>query len=334
MNSLPRFLAAACVVLTALAAFPLNAAAQDGGGALADSLQHLLNASGVRSVSDTTEAGIRTPPPSNVDYWRLAAVGGTAVSTLGATYLYLQDTWWKDGTTKFHLDSGNDLHYAKNLDKLAHFYGGIIAADLSYGALRWAGLTETQAHWYGVLFAAFIQAAIEVKDGFSPRWGFSLYDVGLGTLGSLYPVAQYYFEPLRNVDIKFSYYQHTSKYFTKIKTDGTGTWNDDYINQTYWASVKVHKFLPHRWQKYYPAWLALAAGIGVDENLTGVVDQNKPGYDRGNLELYLALDVDITAILPSDSPVWETIMRYLNYIKFPAPAVRLTPGIIWYGVYF
>jgi VanZ family protein len=297
-----------------------------------DSVRDMITSGGIRSLSDTTEGLITPVKKDELDYWRLSAVIGTAVSTLGASYLYLQDTWWKDNDPDFRFDTGNDLHYAHNLDKAAHFYGGIIAADLSYGALRWAGMTQEQALWYGVLFGAFIQAAIETKDGYSPRWGFSLYDVGIGTLGSLYPVAQYYIPSLANIDIKFSYWQRNRKYFTDIKPDGQ--FIDDYINQTYWASVKVNNFLPASWQDGYPDWLAFAVGLGVDHNLSGWSDPDHPEYNQGNLELYLALDVDLTAVLPSDSPVWGAVMKYLNYIKFPAPAVRITPSVIWYGLYF
>lgn len=271
---------------------------------------------------------------SRIDPFRLGIVAGVAASSLGMSYVFVQNQWWGGEKGKLHLDTGNDLIYAKNIDKAAHFFGGLIAADLSYEALRWSGMTEEQALWYGAGFGTFVQIGIELKDGYSPRWGFSLVDVGTGTLGSLFPVAQYYVEPLQNIDIKFSYWQRTRKYFTEIKTDGNGTFNDDYINQTYWASVKVNNFLPQSIEPYYPDWLAFAVGFGVDDKITGWTDESKEGYGEGNIELFLALDVDITALFPSDSPFWESVKHYLNYIKFPAPAVRISPSVIWYGLYF
>ena len=44
--------------------------------------------------------------------------------------------------------------------------------------------------------------------------------------------------------------------------------------------------------------------------------------------------MDVTKILPSDNVLWEGVKRVLNYIKFPAPAIRLTPSAVWYGLYF
>ncbi|MDH7516431.1 MAG: hypothetical protein QHI48_11230, partial [Bacteroidota bacterium] len=134
------------------------------------------------------------------------------------------------------------------------------------------------------------------------------------------------------LDVKMSYWERSDKYFTVIKPGGGATWNDDYINQTYWCSVKVKRLLPASLRPAWPAWLALAVGLGVDDKLEGYLkNQSLP---QGNLELYLALDVDVTQVLPSDIEWWETLKRCLNYIKFPAPAVRLTPGVVWYGVYF
>jgi len=177
-----------------------------------------------------------------------------------------------------------------------------------------------------------VQLAIEIKDGYAPRWGYSVWDVASGTAGALFFVGKHYSPVLDAMDIKMSYWKRSDKYFTWIKQAGGATWNDDYINQTYWLSFKVEKLLPEPAAKYWPDWLALAVGMGVDDKLEGY-EKNK-AWSQGNLELYLALDVDLTRIFPSDNWFWETLKRYLNYIKFPAPAIRIKPGVITYGIYF
>jgi hypothetical protein len=282
---------------------------------------------------DSTTPG-RGVENGRVNGWRLALVCGAAASTLGASYIYLRNSWWKDDQIAFHFDGGPDLKYAVNLDKAAHFYGGLIAADLFYGALRWSNLSETAAIWTGVGLGAFVQIAIEMKDGYSPTWGFSVYDVGSGIAGSLFHAGQRSIPFMRNFDVKFSYAQHSDRYFHYLKTDGNGTWNDDYVNQTYWLSCKVNNFLPKRIEPYWPDWLALAVGVGVDETLTGYDPSPSYPSGKGNIELYLALDYDVTKILPFNSQVWEAVKHYLNYFKFPAPALRVTPYAIWYGLYF
>lgn len=273
------------------------------------------------------------PPAYNSDInaWKLAGVGTAAVSSLGATWIYLENTWWDEGGTSFHFDGGGDMKYALNLDKAAHFYGGLIAADIFYGALRWSGMSDRAAAWTGAGLGSFVQVAIELKDGFAPRWGFSPWDVGTGIAGSFLFVGKQYLPVLDAIDIKLSYYKRSNRYF-ELKTHGA-TWNDDYVNQTYWASVKVNRLLPASVEPWWPDWLAVAVGVGVDDKIVGF-DIDKPDRTGGSHEIILALDVDLTEVLPSDSPVWEAIKYYLNYIKFPAPAVRITPGAVWYGLYF
>ncbi len=267
----------------------------------------------------------------NADGWRVAAVSAAAASTLGATYIYLNQTWWDEGGVDFHFDGGGDMKYALNLDKAAHFYGGVIAADAFYGALRWAGMSDRTAAWTGAGFGSFVQFAIEIKDGFAPRWGFSPWDVGSGIAGSLFFVGKQYSPVLDAIDIKLSYFKRSNRY-NELKTHGA-TWNDDYVNQTYWASIKVNRLLPATLEPWWPDWLAIAIGVGIDDRIVGF-DIDKPDRTGGAHEIYIALDVDLPRILPSSSPVWEAVKYYLNYIKFPAPAVRISPGAVWFGLYF
>jgi hypothetical protein len=270
---------------------------------------------------------------TSLNGWRLAGISTVGGATLGVTYWYANRTWWKDDHTRFHFDNGADLVYSRNLDKFGHVYGGAIAADMFSGALRWSGLDRVSSAWYGFALSMFVQMVIEVKDGFSPRWGYSVWDVTTGTLGSLFTTLKVHNPVFEALDIKFSYYMRNDKYFSWIKSDGTGTWNDDYINQTYWISAKMHSLLPERAATWWPSWLALALGVGVDDSLNGY-DSRHPDRTNGNIELYLALDVDVTRILPSDNAFWETFKHYLNYIKFPAPALRLTPRALLFGIYF
>jgi hypothetical protein len=254
---------------------------------------------------------------------RFGIVSAAAVSTLGAAYYAVKNSWWSEHPMKFHLDNGPDLKYALNLDKAAHFFGGNLGADLFSDALQWSHFERREALLYGAAFSSFVQLTMEIKDGFAPAWGFSVLDVGSGMLGSLYPWLQDAVPVMSNFDLKMSYWKRSNRYYEYTEN---ATWNDDYINQTYWVSAKMHNLLPPTWRKYWPSFLALAAGIGIDETTDHV--------GGGNIELYLALDVDMMEVLPSSSPLWTTIRHFLNYIKFPAPAIRLTPSVIWYGVYF
>lgn len=127
--------------------------------------------------------------------------------------------------------------------------------------------------------------AIDVKDGFSPEWGFSVFDVLSGTLGGFLPMAERYIPVFKYVDLKWSYWINTKAYYRQSKT---GVFTDDYCNQTFWASFKIHRMLPKAARAYYPSWLALAAGLSIDE---GVFLHDKDVTPHR--EVYIALDYDL-----------------------------------------
>ena len=56
---------------------------------------------------------------------RVAIVSGSLGLYFTASYLYVQNSWWGDISEEFHFDPGNDLVYALNVDKAAHFFGGV-----------------------------------------------------------------------------------------------------------------------------------------------------------------------------------------------------------------
>ena len=55
---------------------------------------------------------------------RVAIVSGSLGLYFAASYLYVQNAWWDDISEEFHYDPGNDLVYALNVDKAAHFFVG------------------------------------------------------------------------------------------------------------------------------------------------------------------------------------------------------------------
>jgi hypothetical protein len=99
---------------------------------------------------------------------------------------------------------------------------------------------------------------------------------------------------------------------------------DDYEGQTIWLSLNVNSFLPGSVEPYWPDWLALAAGYAV----RGVAGPDPHGT------LLLALDYDMTKIIPRDTGVLRMLGEALNFIHFPSPAIRILPDTIWYGLYF
>ena len=119
-----------------------------------------------------------------------------------------------------------------------------------------------KAAWYGAIFGSSIQLAIEIKDAYAPYWGFSKYDLALGSLGSFWPVAQNYSKDLKAINFKFSYFKHSNIYWElesqRDKTPSKFSWYDDYPNQTYWLSADLDHFSNIN---FIPDWLKKLVSI-------------------------------------------------------------------------
>lgn len=265
---------------------------------------------------------------------KILLLSGGTVASVSGFFVYLNNVWWAGQSSKFHFDDGYDLKYAKNLDKVGHFYMGKVGADLaSEGLVQW-GLSKKNAQLLGMLGSIGGSLFVEIKDGYSPNWGFSWGDIAAGTAGSLYSFFQTKSKLLNATDVKFSYYKRYNYYFEVAGYKST--FIDDYINQTYWLSFSPAKYQQLRGKKVagWPKWLGVSVGFGVDETLndyyTGFnYPQNK---GKGKYELMIGPDIDFCQILPKRK-IWQSIAKKLNYIKFPLPALKLTPGIKFYPIY-
>ena len=263
---------------------------------------------------------------------RVFIVGSSLAVALGGSYLYVQNSWWSEKQEPFHFDDGADLTYALNVDKVGHFMGGLEAADVFSSSMKWAGMQEEQALWYGAAFGSGLQLAIEMKDAYAPYWGFSKWDLALGSAGSLFPVAQYYNDDLKAINFKFSYYKHSDIYWELDRQRGKEpnkyAWQDDYPNQTYWLSVDVNHFTE---TCCWPDWLNLAIGFGLDDTQYLNESNTKMG---GNNEWYIALDYDIPKMLKKwNSPTGKKVKHWLNYIHLPAPTIRISPKLEFYPLF-
>ena len=259
------------------------------------------------------------------------AIGGTTAGMMGGLWWYLQNTWWAEDARGFRIDFDRDLRYANNLDKMGHYVGGIMTADLYYDAFRWMGMDERKAAWWGFGFGTGLQMAIEIKDGFSPDWGFSVSDIVLGTAGSLQPLLRQTSPFFRHTDVKFSYWQRSHKYFQVRSIKPTAFHIDDYLNQTYWVSTNLRYMTGNR-VEWIPDWLNLSVGWGIDA-ASWNTDPTDPGTG-GKPEFYLSPDIDLVRLFKPKKPFWKFTLHRLNYLKFPMPAIQLTPKVKVWGLYY
>lgn len=263
---------------------------------------------------------------SEISVPRLATVVGLTATAYGAAYIFVfAKGWWGDQGSDFHFE--NDFDYALNLDKFGHFASGVAMGELFYEGYRWAGVSEFNSYLYAGLSAMSTHIAIDIKDGFAPKWGFSIFDVLSGSLGGFLPMAERYVPLFKYVDLKWSYWINSKAYYRWDHAASNGVFTDDYVNQTYWASFKPYRLLPAAARKYYPSWLAIAAGLSIDD---GVFIKHYEGTPHR--EVYIALDYDLEAFRPQSRMARQAI-KWLNYFKLPAPTVQVYPEVHWYLLY-
>lgn len=263
------------------------------------------------------------PPDTahEINTTRLALMGGSTAAIMAGIHVYQSNGWWKDNRRSFHFRE--DFQYALHVDKIGHFYAANLLTVLLNRAFLWTNAEEPTSLYLGAGLSTLFQTFLEVEDGFS-AWGFDRVDFAADVAGALYPVAQYHAPALRNFNFKFSYVPSKNINAPGAFPGQKHLLMDDYEGQTFWLSVNVNELLPGTVEPYWPDFLALAVGYGGRDILG----------DRPYRVAYIALDYDMTRIIPRSTGFLRALGDALNFIHFPAPAVRFTPTTVWYGLYF
>jgi len=202
--------------------------------------------------------------------------------------------------------------------------------------------------WTGVGVGMGLQLTIEVMDGFSEKWGFSLPDVGFNTLGvSLFAAQELLWQEQRLVPKISATPVHYST-APLVSVDGSQvsslaerardlygssyleSFLKDYNAQTYWLSVNLASFMQEQ-PVWLPRWLNVAVGYGAGNMFGGYENRWPEGapefilseaiYPRYQ-QYYLSLDVDLRKI-PAKKRWVRGILGVLNFVKIPAPALEI-----------
>lgn len=278
-------------------------------------------------------------------------------ATTTAFSIGLYHTWYKKYEQgPFHLY--NDWGEWNNMDKVGHVHTAFLQSYLTYKAARWTGLNKNKSILTGMICGTLFQSTIEVMDGFSSKWGFSLSDMAANFTGVGIFAAQQYFWDDQRISIKVSSIPiahskelipstdgalFSSPYQQSVSLFGTNYFErflKDYNAQTYWASINVHSFL-HKNNKW-PTWLNIALGYGSEnmyggyentwkqDGVTFILDPIK--YPRYR-QFYIGLDVDLTKI-KTKSPLAKSLLSLFNIFKVPSPALEInTRGEIQFHLF-
>jgi len=266
----------------------------------------------------------------------LVTVSGASAYALSIAGLY--SLWYKDyPQSSFHFF--NDNKEWMQMDKCAHVTASYYIGRVGYGALRWSGVPENKAIWYGGLTGLVYLTSIEIMDGFSEQWGASPVDLLANTLGTSLFIGQQLAWHEQKFVMKYSF--HSSPY-AQYNTDQLGNTLlqnivKDYNGQTYWISANISSLgLQHT---HFPKWLNIAAGYGA-EGMTGgfsnpdEVNGVQVPYSERFRQFYIAPDIDLSRI-PVRSKTLKLILNTIGFIKIPMPTLEFNKnGVKFHPLYF
>ena len=106
--------------------------------------------------------------------------------------------------------------------------------------------------------------------------------------------------------------------FTRKKSDDAVI--ESYSNMTFWLTANPTGLFKLK-DSWFPSWLNIASGISVTHS------------QPHKTEILIGLDFNLKRI-KTRSIFLKHLLHLVDRYKFPAPAIRLAPGFIGYGLYF
>jgi uncharacterized protein YfiM (DUF2279 family) len=291
---------------------------------------------GKASVPDSL---YKSPSDASQNAIRTYAVAGTQVAAYTLSLVALNQAWYKDfPKSSFHFH--NDLPDWFQQDKLGHFTSTYHISRITSATYNWAGLSNNRSAWIGALSGTALLTAVEIFDGFSAEWGFSVADAVANKLGAaLFLTQQLTWQEQRFI-AKYSY-SHSGLAYYRPSILGSNLAEymlKDYNGQTFWLSMNLSStFFP---DSKLPQWLNLAIGhgaygmLGSIENPHFVNGTPMPALERYR-QWYIAPDIDLSRI-PVQSPWLKAVLSGLNFFKFPAPAIEYNHihGVRFHWLFF
>ncbi|MBI4536040.1 MAG: DUF2279 domain-containing protein [Ignavibacteriae bacterium] len=230
-----------------------------------------------------------------------ASVGGLLVTSL----LWSWDSWWRDAGGGFHfISEGWFSGPVRGIDKVGHFYTSYFYFHLFRNIMLWGGYERATADWWAFGGAAFFALSVEVGDGITPQYGFDYKDLVFNLGGIGYAYLQTRIPVLKNFNFKWSFIPEGGYKFPVRFTD-------DYDAHTYWLACDVNNLLPSSLEPYWPDFLQVALGVGVDDKWS-------------KREFVIGFDINISSIFRTENEDWLLLEKTVNMFHFPAPAVKFT----------
>ena len=251
----------------------------------------------------------------------------------GISIVALDRLWYADyPRSGFHFM--NDNSQWLQMDKVGHVMTSYYLGRMGVELLDWAGVSKKNQLIYGATAGLTFLTAIEVLDGFSNEWGFSMGDFAANAAGTGLLVGQELLWEEQRIVLKYSFHQ-TSYAKIRPETLGQGFLEQaikDYNGQTYWLSANLWSFAK---DSNFPKWLNVALGFGAEGMLYGENSPLNQLNQNPYRQFYLSFDIDLVKI-PTKSTFLRSVFSVINFIKIPAPTLefRRNRGIKFHYLYF
>jgi hypothetical protein len=204
-------------------------------------------ATGAAEVQAPSHVGA-TPLASAEARPRFTWKSGLSLGIVGTTYVtawvFVSAAWWtnKDTSTGFAFrDEGafGLRTYAGGADKLGHFYSNYLSTRMYTDILGWGGLSRGASMVSATLLTTAFFTAVEVKDGYEPRYGFSVTDMVSNLLGQGTALGLMLVPSLDDaVSVRLMYFP-SRDFFHAIPSEGALNIPEDYSGQTYLLSFHL-----------------------------------------------------------------------------------------------
>src|SRR6185312_5697268 len=148
-------------------------------------------------------------PAGSPDKSRIIPVLAAEGTLYAGSMIGLNVLWYKNYKhSAFHLF--NDNAEWLQMDKLGHTLTAYTISRITSAVYQWCGIKHSSSAEYGTALAMAYQTNIEIFDGFSSAWGFSIGDMIANTAGaSIYGLQEGAWNEQR-VSLKISF--HRTKY--------------------------------------------------------------------------------------------------------------------------
>ena len=265
---------------------------------------------------------------------------GAELGVYATTMYGLNKLWYADyPRSSFHWH--NDNYTWLQMDKLGHAYSAYQVGLLGIDIMKWSGVPEKKAIWYGGAYGAVFLTTIEILDGYSAEWGASWGDLLANTSGSTLLIAQELLWKEQRLQFKYTFYP--TKYAdSNPELLGKNTIQQmlkDYNAQTIWLSCNLHGFMP---KSKLPKWLNIAVGYGGDGmtsgtlyDQTGIIEEGGYVTNPRTRQFYLSLDINLRKV-DSGNEFFNKALKVLGFIKLPSPAIMFNnkKNLVVYPLYY